>query len=175
MNCSAWGSTSTDDTAVKTLVLGLGNPIMGDDGVGLRIVQEVRRRLRDRESVDVEECYAAGPTLLDFIVGYDALVFVDSIECGQPRGTVLQPKREELPDQPATIDAHGMGLIGVMNLGESMGLHVPRTLSIVAVAVDPNPEFGETLSPEVERAVPEAVERVIDEVDHVSREDGGNS
>ena len=149
---------------MKTLVLGLGNSIMGDDGVGLRIVQEVRRRLRDCTTVDVEECYAAGPTLLDFIVGYDALVFVDSLVCEAPRGTVLQPKREQLPDQPATIDAHGMGLIGVLNLGESMGLHVPRKLSIVAVAVEPNMEASEELSHEVEAAIPEAVERVLEEV-----------
>ncbi len=137
---------------------------MGDDGVGLRIVQEVRRRLRDCTTVDVEECYAAGPTLLDFIVGYDALVFVDSLVCDAPRGTVLQPKREQLPDQPATIDAHGMGLLGVLNLGESMGLHVPRKLSIVAVAVEPNMEASEELSAEVEAAIPEAVERVLEEV-----------
>ncbi|NQU96199.1 MAG: hydrogenase maturation protease [Chloroflexi bacterium] len=149
---------------MKTLVLGLGNSIMGDDGVGLRIVQEVRRRLRDCTTVDVEECYAAGPTLLDFIVGYDALVFVDSLVCDAPRGTVLQPKREQLPDQPATIDAHGMGLLGVLNLGESMGLHVPRKLSIVAVAVEPNMEASEELSAEVEAAIPEAVERVLEEV-----------
>jgi len=149
---------------VKTLVLGLGNPIMGDDGVGLRIVQEVRRRLSDCTSVDVEECYAAGPTLLDFIVGYDVLVFVDSLVCDAPRGTVLQPRREQLPDQPATIDAHGMGLLGVLNLGESMALHVPGKLSIVAIAVDADPEFGETLSPEVEASIPAAVERVLEEV-----------
>ena len=157
---------------MKTLVLGLGNPILGDDGVGLRIVQEVRRRLRDRPSVDVEECYAAGPTLLDVIVGYDALVFVDSLVCDEPKGTVLQPRREQLPDQPATTQAHGMGLVGVLNLGESMGLHVPRELSIVAVAVDPNPEFRESLSPEVEAAIPLAVERVLEEVDRVSSAPG---
>ena len=149
---------------MKTLVLGLGNSIMGDDGVGLRIVQEVRRHLRDCTTVDVDECYAAGPTLLDFIVGYDALVFVDSLVCDAPRGTVLQPKREQLPDQPATIDAHGMGLLGVLNLGENMGLHVPRKLSIVAVAVEPNMEASEELSAEVEAAIPEAVERVLEEV-----------
>ena len=148
---------------MKTLVLGLGNSIMGDDGVGLRIVQEVRRHLRDCTTVDVDECYAAGPTLLDFIVGYDALVFVDSLVCDAPRGTVLQPKREQLPDQPATIDAHGMGLLGVLNLGENMGLHVPRKLSIVAVAVEPNMEASEELSAEVEAAIPEAVERVLEE------------
>jgi len=153
---------------VKTLVLGLGNPIMGDDGVGLRVVQEVRRRLRDCTSVDVQECYAAGPTLLDIIVGYEALVFVDSIQCDEPRGTVLQPKREQLPDQPASMDAHGMGLLGVLNLGERMRLPVPRKLSIVAVAVEPNMEASESLSPEVERAVPEAVRRVLEEVRDIS-------
>jgi hydrogenase maturation protease len=153
---------------MKTLVLGLGNPIMGDDGVGLRIVQEVRRRLRDCAYVDVEECYAAGPTLLDVIVGYDALVFVDSLECNEPPGTVVEIKREQLPDQPPTMDAHGMGLVGVLNLGESMKLHVPRKLSIVAVAIRPKPGFSESLSPEVEAAVPAAVERVLEEVELVT-------
>ena len=57
-----------------------------------------------------------------------------------------------------------MGLIGVLNLGESMALHVPRKLSIVAVAVEPNMEASEELSPEVEAAIPEAVDRVLEEV-----------
>ena len=152
----------------KTLVLGLSNPIMGDDGVGLRVVQEVRRRLRDSTSVDVEECYAAGPTLLDFIVGYDNLVFVDSLESDETPGTIMQPKREELPDQPANTDAHRMGLLGVLNLGESMKLHVPRKLSIVAVAIAPDPGFSETLSSPVEAAVPSAVEKVLEEIDHMT-------
>ncbi|MDP3063612.1 MAG: hydrogenase maturation protease [Chloroflexota bacterium] len=149
---------------MKTLVLGLGNPIMGDDAVGLRVVQEVRRRLGGSSSIQVEECYAAGVGLLDRIVGYDTLVVVDAVRSGQPRGTLLTPRPEQLPSQPVGIDFHGMGLLGVLRLGERVGLPMPRRVSIVGVAVEGDFEVREGLSPEVERAVSEAAERVLEEL-----------
>ena len=149
---------------MKTLVLGLGNPIMGDDAVGLRVVQEVRRRLGDSSAIQVEECYAAGVGLLDRMVGYDALVVVDAVRSGQPRGTLLTPRPEQLPSQPDGIDFHGMGLLGVLTLGERLGLPMPRRVAIVGVAVEGEFEVREGLSPEVERAVPQAAERVLEEL-----------
>ena len=123
---------------MRTLVLGPGNPIVGDDAVGVG--------------------------LLDRIVGYDALVVVDAVRSGQPRGTLLTPRPEQLPSQPDGIDFHGMGLLGVLRLGERLGLPMPRRVAIVGVAVEGEFEVREGLSPEVERAVPQAAERVLEEL-----------
>ncbi len=149
---------------MRTLVLGLGNPIMGDDGVGLRVAQELQGRLSNAPFVDVEECFAAGVALLDKIVGYDALIVVDALRSEHPPGTILEFKPEDLPSQPETADFHGMGLLAVLKLGERLSLKMPHRVSLVCIAVQGDFEASESLSLEVEQAVPQAVERVLAEV-----------
>lgn len=149
---------------MNVLVLGLGNSIMGDDAVGLRVAQEVKRRIGERAGVDVRESSDAGVGLLDRIVGYEGLIVVDAVRSGDPRGTILEPSLQQLPSQPASIDFHGMGLLGVLKLGERMGLDMPRTIGIVGIAVEGEFEVSEGLSPEVERAVPLAADRVMEKL-----------
>ena len=149
---------------MRTLVLGLGNPIMGDDGIGLRVVQEVRRRIGDGPGVEVVECFSAGVDLLDVVMGYDALIVVDSIRNSYPSGTVFCASLDDLPSQPATIDLHGMGILGILELGAHLGMEMPRKVSIVGISVDGDPYATDSLSPKVEQAIPESVERVLEEL-----------
>jgi len=149
---------------VRTLVLGLGNPIMGDDAVGLRVAQEVRRRLGEASHVRVEECCSAGISLLDRLVECDALVVVDALRCALQPGTVLSPTLEELPRQPVTADFHAMGLPGMLELGRHLGLSMPQRVAIIGVAVAGDFTASDTLSPEVERAVASAADRVLEEL-----------
>ena len=64
---------------MKTLVLGLGNPILSDDGVGIRVAHEVANQLNSTQ-VTVVETTAAGLSLLDSIVGYDKVIIIDAIQ-----------------------------------------------------------------------------------------------
>ncbi len=148
----------------KTLVLGLGNPIVGDDAVGLHVAREVRRLLGDRPDIEVQECCCAGVALLDTVTGYDTLVVVDAVRSGHPRGSVLRLDPQDLPKQPTVTDMHGIGLIGALELGRRVGLDMPSKVRIVAIAVDGDYEASESLSDEVGKAVPEAAEQVLEEL-----------
>ena len=83
---------------MKTLILGIGNPILSDDSVGLRVVQEMRNRIDDA-SIDFAEASASGMDILNLIVGYGRLVIIDSVkqpdkETGKLRNQGYQPCAE---------------------------------------------------------------------------------
>jgi hydrogenase maturation protease len=75
----------------KILVLGLGNELFGDDGVGIHVVRRFRQKLEennafleDHRNIDFLECSLTGLALLDVIVGYDTLVIIDTIKSPKP-------------------------------------------------------------------------------------------
>jgi len=81
---------------MKTLILGLGNPILSDDGAGIRVAQEVGKQLNDPQ-VTVAETSAAGLSLLDSIVGYDKVIIIDAIQTKKGRaGQIYRMKPEDL-------------------------------------------------------------------------------
>ena len=73
---------------MKTLVLGLGNPLVSDDSVGLRVAAELKPLLADRPDVDVDEDYWGGLRLMERMVGYRRAIVIDAICTGAEPGTI---------------------------------------------------------------------------------------
>ena len=73
---------------MKTLVLGLGNPLVTDDSVGLRVVEELKPLLADRSDVEISEDYWGGLRLMERMIGFDRVIVVDAIHSGAPPGTI---------------------------------------------------------------------------------------
>ncbi|NLZ00969.1 MAG: hydrogenase maturation protease, partial [Pirellulaceae bacterium] len=73
---------------MKTLVLGLGNWIVSDDSIGLRVAAELAKVLADREDVEVSEDYWGGLRLMERLVGYDRAIVIDAISTGAAPGTI---------------------------------------------------------------------------------------
>ena len=73
---------------MATLVIGLGNPLVTDDSVGLRVVEQLRPLLANRTDVEVAEDYWGGLRLMERMIGFDRAIVVDAIQTGSPAGTV---------------------------------------------------------------------------------------
>ena len=146
---------------MKTLVLGIGNPILRDDGIGPRIAEETGRRWLGN-GVDFQTTFQAGMVLVDMITGYDNLIVIDAVQTGGEPGnlTWLSPDDFHLTDDYTTSE-HKMGILQAIRLGESLGLPVPPRTSLLAVEAVDVTNFGEDLTPEVERAIPSAVKQII--------------
>jgi hydrogenase maturation protease len=149
---------------VKTLVLGLGNPLLGDDAVGLKVAAVVRERLDDRDDVDVVEEEAGGLRLMERMTGYDRAVLVDACVSGAAPGTIRRIGPDELPTQRTAI-AHGIDLPRALALGRSLGLPMPGVVRVVAIEAESVHEFKELMTPAVEAAIVPAVEAVLEEVE----------
>lgn len=144
-----------------TLVLGLGNPILTDDSVGLRVAALLKSELAGRPDLAVEEDCWGGLRLMERLVGFARAVVIDAIQSGAPPGTIHRLTPHQLPTQHSA-SAHDVNLPTALAFGRKMGLVLPPDDRLVLVAVEAADilTFGETCTPEVEAAIPHAVEMV---------------
>jgi hydrogenase maturation protease len=149
---------------MKTLILGLGNPLLGDDAVGLKVAAVVRERLDGRDDVDVLDEEAGGLRLMERMTGYDRAVLVDACVSGVAPGTIRRIGPDELPTQRTAI-AHGIDLPRALALGRSLGLPMPEVVRVVAIEAESVHEFGEFMTPAVEAAIEPAVAAVLEEIE----------
>jgi hydrogenase maturation protease len=140
----------------STLVLGMGNPILSDDGVGLYVA----RRLREAplpDGVEVRESEVAGLRLLELLRGYDKVVIVDALQSGREAGEVVRYEARDFAGGHRYSSAHSIGLETALELGRTLGYDMPADVTVLAVeAVD-----VETFAEELSAPVAEAAERVI--------------
>jgi hydrogenase maturation protease len=148
---------------VKTLILGLGNPLLGDDAVGLRVAERLRERLSGRPDLDVLEEEAGGLRLMEVMTGYDRAVVVDAAVTGGTPGTVRRMGADEVPTQRTAI-AHGIDLPRALELGRALGLPMPAQVRVVAIEAERVLEFTNDMTPAVAAAVEPAIEAVLEEI-----------
>ena len=84
---------------LKTLILGLGNSIVTDDSVGLRVAEVLRPLLADRTDIEVSEDYWGGLRLMERMIGFDRAIVVNAIQTGAPPGTIHRLTPDGLPTQ----------------------------------------------------------------------------
>jgi hydrogenase maturation protease len=149
---------------MKTLVLGLGNPILSDDGVGIKIAHEVRKQLNNPH-VTVAETSAAGLSLLDSIVGYDKVIIIDAIqtEKGQA-GQIYNMGSEDFSLTKHLSSPHQINLVTALELGKMLNLAMPQEITILAVEAKDVSTFSESCTPAVKKAIPEVVKIVLEEL-----------
>jgi hydrogenase maturation protease len=166
---------------MKTLVVGLGNPILGDDGVGWKVAEQVKKQLsapspRLRRpspiggwagvegEVAVEFLSLGGISLMEHLIGYERAILIDALISDQEIGSVIVSRLSELPDYSAfhISSPHDTSLQNALKLGRSMGAKLPEDVIVVGVATDHIYDFSENLSPPVAEAVPRALEIVMD-------------
>ena len=149
---------------MRTLVLGLGNPILSDDGVGIRVAQEVGQKLNNPR-VTVAEASLAGISLLDLIVGYDKVIIVDAIQTKEGHaGQVYRMEPEDFSFTKNYSSPHQINLVTALELGKMLDLAMPQKITIFAVEAKDIVSFSETCTPEVEQAIPEVVNMVLEEL-----------
>ena len=149
---------------MKTLVLGIGNPILCDDGVGIKVAHEVANQFNSPQ-VTVAETSAAGLSLLDSIVGYDQVIIIDAIQTKKGKaGQIYRMKPEDFSFAKHLSSPHQINLVTALELGKTLNLVMPQEITIFAVEAKDVSNFSERCTPEVERAIPEAVKMVLEEL-----------
>ena len=148
---------------MKTLVIGLGNPILGDDGVGWAVAEEVKKHLPPESPVDVDCLALGGISLMERLIGYDSTILIDAFVCEAEVGAIVVSKLEELPDYSAfhLTSVHDLSLQNAMKLGGQMGAQLPEDVIVVGISARHIYDFSEELSPPVQEAVPKATQIVM--------------
>lgn len=155
------------DELMKTLVLGLGNELYGDDAVGIHVVRKLRKDFKRPEktsewleNVELEECSLSGLALLEVIVDYDSLVIIDTIKKQNPViGKIHILEERDLRHIPGP-SPHYVSIPQSIELGKKLGLNVPSKIKIIAVEAKNQYNLGEGLTEEMTKAIPAIVEEV---------------
>jgi hydrogenase maturation protease len=148
---------------MKTLILGLGNPILTDDGVGIHVVRAVAARCQV-DGVALAEASVGGLRLLDAIADYERVVMVDAIQTRDGKtGDIYCLHPNGLRASLHSGSTHDLSLAGALALGRGMGMTLPddEAIVIIAIEVEDVLTFGEVCTPAVAAAIPRAVEAVL--------------
>lgn len=148
-----------------TLVLGLGNPILTDDRVGIVAAQALCERLPAGAAVFQEIC-VGGFELLHVLEGWDRVLLVDAYKDPlRPDrlapGEVAELSLEELQTRCGALSPHTAGLPHCLELGRRCGMAMPHAVRVFVIGVRDPYTFGERCTPEVEARLPAAVETIL--------------
>ena len=152
------------DGKTKTLILGMGNSLLSDDGVGICVVAELKNRLSEPE-ITVMETGVAGLSLLDLLVGYDRAIIIDAIQTVDGKaGQIYRLDPKAFDTALHTASSHGIDFTTALEFGKKLGLPIPQEIVILAIEASDVSTFNEECTPEVKQAVPACVEMVLREL-----------
>jgi hydrogenase maturation protease len=151
-----------DSSPPATLVIGLGNPLRGDDGVGVRVAQVLATQPLPR-GVEVVDGGTQGLGIVTLMEGRQRVILVDAADLGQVPGRFVRftPDQVRLLGDDEHISIHGAGLRDALSLAQVLGV-LPE--EVILFGVQPaQVDWQNALSPEVEAAVPGLVEAILAE------------
>lgn len=153
---------------MKTLVIGLGNPILTDDGVGHRVVREVEKRIEElglQHEVSTVLIEAGGFGLLELLAGHERVILVDAV-CfdGVEPGRVVEIEPGDLRTSLRIRSVHEIDLPSVLCLGRSLGFKMPLKLRVFGIQACDAQTFGESLTPAVEEAARATVAHILQDL-----------
>jgi len=166
---------------MQMLIVGLGNPILGDDGVGWRVAEAVSAQsgiplgdaplpglsTRKPDPVTIERYSLAGLSLMERLTGYDHVIIIDSLNTGQrTQGEVVTFTLADMDDltHGHSASAHDVSLKNALKMGRDMGEPLPEDAHVHIVAIEAQHiyDFKEELTSRIAAAVPVAVRKVLD-------------
>ena len=144
------GADRLVDKATRILILGLGNPILSDDGIGLILTESLKGKIPGADTASIT---LAGLELLDILVGYDYVFLIDAAT-----GTGGEPGRlKEISDGKGALHlftSHGVNFFDILKLGSDMSLKLPEPAAVFGIEIGNATDFGITLSPALQSALP---------------------
>jgi hydrogenase maturation protease len=151
---------------MNTRIIGLGNSILTDDGVGIYAARELGRRLAEAGSdVDIVESEVAGFALLELMAGWEKVFLLDAIQFeGVEPGAVVRVEPGDLHTSLRIRSVHDIDLPTALELGRRMGFDMPANLTIFGIQAQDMLTFGEFLTEPAERGMNKAVDLVLQEI-----------
>jgi hydrogenase maturation protease len=148
-------------TEKKTLVLGLGNVIMADEGVGVHVVRALEKHTLP-PGVECLDGGTGGFTLLEPLQNADRIILIDAAADGNPPGTVTRTTPRFSNDYPPTLTAHDIGVKDLLDAFYMQG--GTRDVVLYAITIDPQQPIAMELSDTCANAAQVAVAKILKEL-----------
>jgi hydrogenase maturation protease len=152
---------TTINSAQKTLVVGLGNTIMGDEGVGVHVVRALAQHSLPA-NVECLDGGTGGFVLLGAFQAADRIILIDAAADGNPIGTVTRTTPRFSKDYPPTLTAHDIGVKDLLDAFYITGGE--RNVILYAITIDPQQPISLEMTETILRAASQAEERILAEL-----------
>ncbi|HEY5512964.1 MAG TPA: hydrogenase maturation protease [Geomonas sp.] len=146
------------------VIIGMGNPLLSDDGVGIAVARAVAQRLRGRMNLTVTELHTGGFRLMEAMAGFQRAVVVDAMLSGATPGTLQRFDPKGFVTTKNTFSSHDTDFATAYDLGRMAGVPLPEQVSFWGIEAREFDLFGERFSDEVSAAVPGAVNLIVAEI-----------
>ena len=156
--------TPTPCNQKKTMVLGVGNLLLSDEGVGVHVVRKLMEMALPPR-VEVVDGGVRGLGLMGTVAGADCLIVIDAVRGGGPPGSIYRFDVEDLTKSPQMykMSVHEVGILDVLHVSRLVG----QTPNTTIIGIEPKSlEMGMDLSPEIQAKVPRVIELILDELKH---------
>lgn len=149
---------------IKTLVLGVGNILLGDEGIGVHALNEIKQRYSFNPEVEIIDGGTMGLDLLPFIEGRKNLLILDAVNLGKSPGVIQVIEGNNIPKILRTkLSVHQIGLPDMLAAAEIMGI-VPEELCLIGIQPE-TIETGIGLSESVESRMDDIISAVLKKLD----------
>lgn len=146
------------DMKTKCVVIGIGNPYLQDDRAGVVVVEQLEQ---DHLDCQTEVVYTVGFEVMDKVRGFERAIIVDACKLGNKPGSILEVTVDDIFTTHALVNSHAITLGTTLKTGYlCFPEEMPADIRILLIEVKEIKEFTQQMSPEVERAVGEVVERI---------------
>lgn len=153
------------------LLIGLGNPIMGDDGVGIHVVRTLRQKFQARADLEFKELSVGGLRLVEEMLGYEEVIILDSIESDAAQvGRISEFSPDEFKGTAQVSSPHVTNFATALELYRKLEPgEIPEKIRIFTIGISSEFAFHEGLSPPVQEAASRLVEIICHEIEQVKR------
>jgi hydrogenase maturation protease len=148
---------------MPTLVIGIGNPILGDDGIGIWVARLIKGNLPNSASVEVRELCRGGVSLMEEMLGFDEVIIIDAINTKHGRsGNIYTMKPEDFKETQHLSSPHDLDFTAALKLGKELAPEgMPKEITIYAIEIETALTFKEQLTPIVETAGRKVAETIL--------------
>ncbi|MBI5190195.1 MAG: HyaD/HybD family hydrogenase maturation endopeptidase [Nitrospirae bacterium] len=148
----------------KVMILGVGNILLKDEGFGVRVVERMRDTFSFPDNVELMDGGTAGLDLLPFVEGFDRLVIIDTVNAGEPPGSIFRFTPDDITVKvPYKTSLHQIGMVEVFAIAEALG----RKMEAVIIGIQPEDmhSLGLELTDTLQAKVPEVIGMVLKELE----------
>lgn len=152
----------------KTIIIGLGNEYISDDGIGIHTIRELKNNIPSN-NYKIEELSIGGIELLDHISGYERAIIVDAfITQTQPSGTIYRYIQPATEDGLRLKSSHQIDLPQVLGLARALNIKIPNEIIIFGVEAEDITTFALKCTKAVEAAIPRLVKFICSELKYTN-------
>lgn len=157
---------------MKTAIMGFGNPVRSDDGIGMYVIEELQKIIGNNDAISIFDMGTAAFEVLFGLKGHDKILMVDAvINSNEPIGTLFKVPAEEVlraPQDDPMVFLHGMKWDQALSYSKKiLGDEYPEDIQVYLVAVE-NTKLDTVLSDEVKQAGDKVVQHILEDLKSVN-------